>query len=414
MRVLIAGVSVRAAAASAARAGFAVTSLDAYGDADAHPAVRALSVGRDLGRRYSARTAARLSRAIECDAVAYLSNFENDVVALQVLADGRMLLGNGPEIVRRARDPRLLAEAFRREGLPAPRLLDEEPPSDEGNPPRGHEQGNETARSARAWMCKPLQSGGGRRVRRWTGQRMSAGCYLQEQIDGTPGSVTFVAARGKACVLAISRQLVGDRAFGVSRYRYCGNIFAPVDQRLRQGAEALAQCAADAFGLVGLNGIDFVERDGVPYPIELNPRWSASMEIVERRSAASLFELHVEACLHGRLPAMAGVGRRDWAAPFIGGGAGAAVHGKAIVFAREVVTVRDSHRWLDDPEVADVPHAGERILAGAPVCTVFASAPSGEACLAALRQKAAGIYVGLGTSAGRCESSAATPRRGVA
>jgi predicted ATP-grasp superfamily ATP-dependent carboligase len=64
VRVLIAGVSVRAAAASAARAGFAVTSLDAYADADAHPAVRALSVARDFAGRYSARTAARLARTI--------------------------------------------------------------------------------------------------------------------------------------------------------------------------------------------------------------------------------------------------------------------------------------------------------------------------------------------------------------
>jgi predicted ATP-grasp superfamily ATP-dependent carboligase len=406
MRILIAGVSVRAAAASAARAGFAVTSLDAYGDADAHRAVRALSVRRDFGRRYSARTAARLSRAFECDAVAYLSNFENDVVAIQALADGRVLLGNAPDVVRRGRDPRVFAAAFRRAGLPAP-LLENAPAVPVWQtgltpvrdqvwqtgmtpvrdqvwqtglaPVRDQVWPTGSAPIGDGWVCKPIRSGGGQRVRLWHGRRVPKGCYLQEHIDGTPGSVTFVAARGRARVLGISRQLVGERAFGVSRYRFCGNIFAPVDERLRQRTDALAQCAADAFGLVGLNGIDFVERDGVPYPIELNPRWSSSMEAIERQAGATLFESHVEACLQGRLPAD----------PFPGS---ARAYGKAIVFARETVIVRDPRRWHDAPDVADVPHAGERIKSGAPVCTVFAEAASGDACEAALKAKAAIIY----------------------
>ena len=47
-------------------------------------------------------------------------------------------------------------------------------------------------------------------------------------------------------------------------------------------AHRLAAVAAAEFHLVGVNGIDFIERSGVPYPIEINPRWSASMELVER------------------------------------------------------------------------------------------------------------------------------------
>ena len=41
MRLLIAGISTRAAAESAARAGFEVTAIDAFGDLDQHPGVRA-------------------------------------------------------------------------------------------------------------------------------------------------------------------------------------------------------------------------------------------------------------------------------------------------------------------------------------------------------------------------------------
>ncbi len=71
-RLLLAGVSTRAAAESAARAGFTVTALDAFADVDQHPDVRALSMARDFGVRFTSPAAARAARAIESDAVAYL------------------------------------------------------------------------------------------------------------------------------------------------------------------------------------------------------------------------------------------------------------------------------------------------------------------------------------------------------
>ena len=52
--VLIAGLSTRAAAASAVAAGFAVTAVDAFGDLDVDPSVRAVSLPRDLGIPFSA------------------------------------------------------------------------------------------------------------------------------------------------------------------------------------------------------------------------------------------------------------------------------------------------------------------------------------------------------------------------
>ena len=45
----------------------------------------------------------------------------------------------------------------------------------------------------------------------------------------------------------------------------------------------MADAVTRDFGLVGLNGIDFIARAGVPWPIEVNPRYSASMELLERR-----------------------------------------------------------------------------------------------------------------------------------
>jgi predicted ATP-grasp superfamily ATP-dependent carboligase len=58
-RVVIAGVSARAAAESAAHAGFSVTAIDAFGDLDQDPSVRSIA----LGHRFSARAAAGAAAA---------------------------------------------------------------------------------------------------------------------------------------------------------------------------------------------------------------------------------------------------------------------------------------------------------------------------------------------------------------
>ena len=120
LHVLIVGVSTRAAAESAARAGFRVTSIDAFADLDQHPNVRALSMTRDFGRRFTAAAVARAGRGVDADAVIYLSPFENHPAAVARLVRGRALWGNSPETLRRVRDPLLVADGLRRRGFEVP------------------------------------------------------------------------------------------------------------------------------------------------------------------------------------------------------------------------------------------------------------------------------------------------------
>jgi predicted ATP-grasp superfamily ATP-dependent carboligase len=386
-RVLITGVSTRAAAESAARAGFAVTAIDAFGDLDQHPSVRGLSLPRDFGVVVSALAAARASREIECDAVAYLSNLDNHPRAVAALAAGRALWGNAPAVLRRVRDPVLLTRALRGCGRAAPDVYIASgsrrsaagalPPCD----------------GSRRWLVKPLASGGGRRVRAWRGAaRVPRGCYLQELVDGTPGSVVFVSAAGRAVPLGVSRQLIGEEAFGAAGYQYCGNILAAAgdaqfarDEALVYAACGLARAVAGEFDLVGVNGIDFVARDGIPYAIEVNPRWSGSMELVERAYDLSVFGAHAAACAGGALPGFDLVRARS----------GAAAVGKAVVFARRDVAIGDTRAWLEDASVRDVPHPGEHVGAGRPVCTVFAAGRDGAGCHAALVRRAERVYEDL-------------------
>jgi predicted ATP-grasp superfamily ATP-dependent carboligase len=142
--------------------------------------------------------------------------------------------------------------------------------------------------------------------------------------------VAFVAAGGRAAPLAICAQLIGERAFGGAGYR-CGNILPNGDvtftRTLDDAVAGIVRAIAEAFGLIGVNGIDFVIRDGVPYPVEVNPRWTASMELVEAAHGISVFDAHARACNSGELPAFDAARARRESVAF----------GKAIIYAQQMV-----------------------------------------------------------------------------
>ena len=121
--VLIVGVSTRAAADSAARAGFDVIALDAYADLDQHPSVRALSLPRDFGTTFSPEAVVNVARELPSDAVVYLSSLENHPRAVDALTTERALWGNRSDVLRRVRDPRALAAAFTKRSIRAPRVI---------------------------------------------------------------------------------------------------------------------------------------------------------------------------------------------------------------------------------------------------------------------------------------------------
>jgi predicted ATP-grasp superfamily ATP-dependent carboligase len=380
-RVLIAGVSVRALAESATRAGYRVTALDAFGDLDLEAtAERLITLPPAAGARFSAAAAARAVTDAGCDAVVYASGFENQPRAVARLAAVGTLWGNTPAVLARVRDPLRVSRALRRRGFLAPRVRVACAP-----------------RSADTkWLLKPRASGGGHGIAPWRaigrGRRLPRTMYLQQWVEGVAGSIVFAADGRRAVPLGLSRILAGRRAFGSRGFRYSGNVLSSSgdprfseDARLLETATTLAAALTEEFGLVGLNGIDFVVRRGVPYPIEVNPRYTASMELVERAYGLSMFEIHVRAC-RGALP--------HFDLPAARAAATGAI-GKAIVYARRDTKIPDSRRWLADSDVRDVPHPGERIARGRPVCTVFARARDGATSLDALEARAAALYRSL-------------------
>lgn len=373
-RLVVAGVTTRPLAASAARAGWLVTAADAFGDLDLRACAEVV-VPRSGDGSFDPATAAAAVRDVPARFAAYTSNFENHPAAVASLSRGRRLLGNPPRVLRRVRDPLELMGALRRLGFATPLTRT--------TPPRAPLGGR------RRWLLKPRRSGGGHGTSPWQpGGRVARHQYLQERIPGLPGSIVFLADGHRAVPLALSRQLVGRPELGARGFRYCGSLMGPglfpAEEALLERAGALAAAAVHAFGLVGLNGLDFIASGGVPWPLEVNPRFSASMELLERGADVTLFTLHAEAC-RGRLPKppVAALDR---------------VHGKAVVFARRAVAVGATRRWLADRGMADIPSAGQRIARGRPICTVFAAGRDAGACLRTLISKAASVYRATGAA----------------
>jgi uncharacterized protein len=196
-----------------------------------------------------------------------------------------------------------------------------------------------TPPSSGRWLRKPLRGGGGIRVREWRGGALPPGTFLQERIDGVPCSAAAVGD----VVLGVTEQLVGRREFGVRGYRWCGNLVPPrAPVPLDQVREICSRLVA-AFGLRGPFGVDFVWDGERARVVEVNPRPPASLEVIDPARAA----------------------------------------GKAVVFATEDMVVGELEG------VRDVPHPGERIAKGRPVCTVVATAATPDEVLAGLEQQAA-------------------------
>jgi predicted ATP-grasp superfamily ATP-dependent carboligase len=309
---------------------------------------------------------------IRAQSVVYGAGLENRPDLVGRLAAGRALLGCPPEALRRVRDPALLGASLRAAGLAYPRTF-----SAREAPIR--------ADRARRWLRKPVRGGGGRGVREWRGERLPAGVVVQEHIRGLPCSSAAVADGRSAALLGLSEQLAGRRALGARGFGWCGNVVPPrLPSRERRALADAAQatCAhlAAAFGLHGLFGVDLVWDGERAWVVEVNPRPVASLETIDAVHDVRPFAAHLEACA-GRLPPA--VTAQALADP-------ARAAGKAVLYATEDLRVPDTRDW-PARGIRDVPHPGEPIAAGRPICTLVATGRSPEAVLRDLEARAAAL-----------------------
>ena len=349
-QLLIVGGTARAAAHSAKRAGFAPLALDRYGDADL---LAVCQTHCEIRHITEACQAAPQFAGIPWIFTGPVENYA-DVVAS--LCDISPLLGCSAAAVRSVRDPFRVAQALRAASLLAPQVV-----CGEELPRRGK------------WLRKPVFSSGGARIAPIAldgREPLSDGqaTYLQQRIAGLTCGATFVADGNRAKLIGVCEQLIGESWTGCSGFHYAGSI-GPLDLSVAQRRQlvCVGNCLAQNFRLRGLFGVDVIlNADGV-WPVEVNPRYTASVEILERALSFAGIAAHVTACRAEKLPEIPPV-RSD------------VVCGKAIVYATRQFTVSstDARTLLDSndansaPRIADLPKPGTTIRTGQPVVSVFA------------------------------------------
>jgi predicted ATP-grasp superfamily ATP-dependent carboligase len=365
----IVGASARAASHSARRAGFSPCAADLFADVDLRgfcPSVLVSDYPQGLERACAGP---------QPGGWMYTGALENYPGLVDRLASIRALWGNGGAVLRAVRDPRRVADAVAADRASAPALAE----SSAGLPTDG------------SWLVKPYRSAGGANIRVWNADAPPSDSpdrsYFQQRVDGLVCSAVYVAARGSALLLGVTEQLVGVGWSGAPAFSYAGSIGPlALEAWQRKSFARLGERLAAAFGLVGLFGVDAVLTAEKLWILEVNPRYTASVEVLERALALGAVGLHVTACRDGAL-ARADVARAS--TPAI-------CAGKVIVYARRPVVVPEALALAIEPQLgatwppyADVPAPGTEIRGGRPVLTLLSSGPTAKHVLSDLRERAA-------------------------
>lgn len=332
MRLAIVGASVRAAACSALDAGYDVAAADLFADSDlaARCPVTRMPPEPEAFVRWLAEQ--------DVDGWMYTGSWENYPDQVDAMAALRPLMGNSGQVLRQSRSIERLTRACGAADVAFPETRTT-PPDERG------------------WLAKSTTSAGGLGIDDWQpGTAADPQRYYQRKIEGRPISAAYVAAGGGAVLLGVTEQLINRPWTRSQPYHYAGSI-GPITGTFVPQLIHAGQVLARELGLVGLLGVDFVvDTGGTAWLVDVNPRYTASMEIVERFATQSIAAAHTEACLEGRL-------RKPWHPT---GG----YCGKAYVFAKRTVRFRRP----PGVQLADLPAEGTTIARGKPICTVLAEA----------------------------------------
>ena len=393
--LIIIGASARAAAQSAIRAGYQPWCIDLFADRD----LQAIAPVRRCPRDQWPQGVMELMQDAPPGPVLLTGAMENHIEVVRALERERELLTGPSSAMEMLRSPRAAYQALMsylqngckaldwREGIDSAPALHWDDDLALQLPDRWQQYITRQATQSASFLIKPRDAAGGRGIRLWSsGDEIGSGEYVQQVVRGRSLSATFCARDGMATLLGITEQLVGDVAFGApTRFSYTGSLFpSAVSEDVRLQFQCAGRAMAQWSKYRGVFGLDVMLPDadaqadrplneGRIHIVDINPRYPASTELIER----ALPGLHVLGSSEPSTQIEPTNGR---------------CYGKAIVYAKHHC------QWasgLANDDVADRPGDGEEIEVGQPICTVFAEAATRDGCLAGLRDKASTIYTRL-------------------
>lgn len=391
-RLLIVAASARAWIHSAEIAGFDVTAFDFFSDWDSRGVGESCGCSSQVSwRENPTRTVVRLECFEDlllqknldlmsgCDYAIFAGGLENNPSIIEALASQVSVLGPDARQHARLSDTVKVLAWLKTMGYQVP----------ESSCRLGAEA------SPREWLKKSFRSSSGLGIQRATEEDAGSDSrlhYFQREVQGENFSGVFISMPkigedGGTALVGWTQQLVNEQWCGAGEFRYCGSIGPlPIQESLKEKIETIGRAIAEQYGIVGAWGIDFLVDGSNAWPVDLNIRLTASMEIIEggnRDTSApyrSVVDLHVLACL-GNLDM-----QRLRRSTDLTGLETNACFGKSIVFydGEDPVRITEAfHRQLvfqwrligelepGQIGVADIPNEGELIRPGQPICTIL-------------------------------------------
>ena len=352
--LLIAGASVRWLAQSAQRAGLNFVAADLFGDLDtrsAGPTVKLNGFEHLL----------QVVQQVKPDHLMICGGLEHHLDLLKDISRFTTILGSHPDVLKTTKNPWTLA-----------RVLD-------WRFPKCIPQLDSTHNPTH-WLTKTFQSTGGRGVSIAQHEvnphrtKQSKGRYLQRRLPGNSFGANYLAGNDMTMFLGAYEQL---NTLPAHPFWYTGSL-GPLQLPAAhlKDLELIGRIVCESFQLSGLFGIDFIiTPDDQLFVIEINPRATASAELVDRQlslEGESLVQWHLDACLgikerNGR----ASFKHRFWCKEIIYWQPPVDPAPALQISERLLSTWRQISK-LSGWEIADIPAAGITIQPGDPIMTLIA------------------------------------------
>jgi len=394
--LLLVGLDLVAMAKSAKAAGFKVYAVDYFGDydlvkiCDGCRAIIKQEAEKSSGKiekNFNPKKFVNLVKAflkeVPVDALLLSSGLDDSFEVLEELDELVPILGNKPEVFKKVRDKPEFFKELKRLNLLYPETIIVE----------SLEDAKRVAKDiGYPVVVKPSKGFAGVGIRKALNPKelkksfqvassIDRKVLIQEYIAGVNASISFISSANQVKVLTINEQLLGLKELGQQEpFGFCGNI-VPLDvsSKTFQKCHEAAEKIASHFGLLGSNGIDFIfSNGGKPYVIEVNPRFQATFECIERALNLNIIEMHVKACLNEPLPRFSRkIGKYCT---------------RLILFSKGQVKVEN---LAGLSYVRDVPFPEVIIEEGEPLCSVIAEAENRELSLKKALEKAEFIYRNL-------------------
>ena len=223
--------------------------------------------------------------------------------------------------------------------------------------------------------------------------------YFQKRLPGVAIGITFLSSEFGSTLVGAAAAWTPDTKPTTPRYLYRGS-YGPIpliDEQIDR-LERFAGIVGRESGLLGLWQADFLLHHGSLTLLEINPRWSASMEILDVCLDLRLVEMHYECICKTLSPAV--FTQFEMKACTRAKESIECMMGKLVVYAPHGFTVsqaQSDHWWVNRWECdmntlrnrcqfADIPLARTEVAIGDPILTVLTSGRSHESILCDLQR----------------------------